>query len=658
MSNENNEPVMTSNVDPYLKKKIDDMVSQGKFSSLSTILNLALSEFISNYEGEKEYRDLKESEHIYRILVEESSDIIYTLSPTGIFTYVSPQWTQLLGHETDEVIGHPFAEFVHTEDVPVCFEYLKEIADGKKSEPKPEYRVQHKDGNWYWHTSTGSAYYDDKKNVSYFIGIASDITETKMMHNRIKEENERFRILSTISNTGVWHYYPENEYLLCSPEYFSMLGYDINEFSHFTENNLNQTWINLIHPEDRAEASSKFQEFIDGGMVGIYENYFRMKHKNGSTVWVWSRGSAIDNVANIDNNNNDLNENKIVLGTHIDVTAQKEYEKRLQKRENKYRSLVEQSVEMLYLHDMSGNFIEVNRASVENTGYSKDELLQMNVMDIDANFSFEEVVSMWNTWEYGKLQTFTSTHRTASGNTFPVEINVRKIKIDNEPYMMVLARDITEQIKSIEFENKVRELEKKHLIVQEVHHRVKNNLQVINSLLNMQARSFDDERVLNAFKDSQTRIRSMSIAHEQLYGAQDLASVEISKYIHDIVNSVLRHYNNEEKDIELNLDSDEIYLNMDYTIPLGLIINEIVTNSFKHAFTGRDDCKLTVKFKTINDNYQLIVRDNGPGIPANLDIETLDSLGFKIIDLLVTQLSGKIDIDTSHGTCYKILIPT
>lgn len=164
----------------------------------------------------------------------------------------------------------------------------------------------------------------------------------------------------------------------------------------------------------------------------------------------------------------------------------------------------------------------------------------------------------------------------------------------------------------------------------------------------MQARLFkNQDSIKNAFIDSQNRIRSMSLAHEKLYSTNNVASIEISDYVSSLVNHISQIYYSYDKSIKINLDLDNVYLGMDATIPLGLIINEIVTNSYKHAFVNRAEGHISISFKELDDFYELIVEDNGTGIPENFDYDQSKSLGFKIINLLVEQLHANINIDTS-----------
>ncbi|MCS3924396.1 cache domain-containing protein [Methanosalsum natronophilum] len=222
---------------------------------------------------------------------------------------------------------------------------------------------------------------------------------------------------------------------------------------------------------------------------------------------------------------------------------------------------------------------------------------------------------------------------------------------DKVTKVAIFLRDITQR-------KKIEEYDRSQTIIKEIHHRVKNNLQVIASLLNMQSRLFKhDKKVQNAFEDSQRRIISMSLAHEKLYSTENVASIEISDYVESLVSNISQMYNNIDKKIKTETVVTKNYLDMDKTIPIGLIINEIITNSYKHAFTGKDSGKIKISFVQVDDAYELVVQDDGIGIPDNLDYDNMKSLGLTVINLLVKQLNGKIEMDRSNGTTYTIVIP-
>jgi two-component sensor histidine kinase len=223
----------------------------------------------------------------------------------------------------------------------------------------------------------------------------------------------------------------------------------------------------------------------------------------------------------------------------------------------------------------------------------------------------------------------------------------RAISIDG------ISTDVTERH---EAEEKLfKSLQEKEILLKEVHHRVKNNLYVISGLLNLQSSYIEDEAVKNLFEDSQNRIQSMAVIHELLYQSDDLSEINFAEYINRLVSNLFLSYNHYHTGIKPVTHLQECYLSIETAIPAGLLINELVTNAFKHAFPQREGevtINLTTKEK---EPIKLEVRDNGIGLPANLDWEKNNSLGLRLVRLLSQQLDAEIEVNANNeGTCFMI----
>ena len=247
--------------------------------------------------------------------------------------------------------------------------------------------------------------------------------------------------------------------------------------------------------------------------------------------------------------------------------------------------------------------------------------------------------------------------------------------------------DITEHKKAEEALLQIEEIHKK-----EIHHRIKNNLQVISTLLYLESGIFSDQKVIEAFKESQHRVKSMALVHEKLYQSEDMVSVDFADYIKDLSDYLFHSYSVGSGKINLKLDIENVFLGMDTAVPLGIIINELVSNALKHAFSkgedgeiniqlyrnGRDslyienyknteaqvamseetncaEIKKAQEFTKVEDRLTLIVRDNGKGFPEGLNFRDTDSLGLQLVTALVDQINGSIELDSGRGTAFKIV---
>lgn len=218
-----------------------------------------------------------------------------------------------------------------------------------------------------------------------------------------------------------------------------------------------------------------------------------------------------------------------------------------------------------------------------------------------------------------------------------------------------LQKEITERK---QMEGRIRaSLKEKEVLLKEVHHRVKNNMQVIVSMLNLQSRYVDDEQAIEAFRKSQDRIRAMALVHEKLYQTKDLARINFAEYTRDLTNYLLSAYGPAEGTIILKMDIEDLSLSIDTAVTCGMILNELITNSIKHAFPGGRAGEIFIELHSDNDNLILTARDNGAGIPENLDFRNTESLGLLLIDAFVEQLEGSMELNRKDGMEFKITFP-
>jgi len=228
--------------------------------------------------------------------------------------------------------------------------------------------------------------------------------------------------------------------------------------------------------------------------------------------------------------------------------------------------------------------------------------------------------------------------------------------------VMSMLTDITKRKEAEEALTNIETARKK-----EIHHRIKNNLQVISSLLDLQAEKFNnreyikDSEVLEAFRESQDRVISMALIHEELYKGGGFDTLNFSSYIEKLAENLFQTYRLGNDDLSLNMDLEEnIFFDMDIAVPLGIIVNELVSNSLKHAFTKNEGeirirlCREEKSTETQESLFSLIISDNGKGIPENLELENTESLGLKLVSILADQLDGNLELKRENGTEFRI----
>jgi PAS domain S-box-containing protein len=341
---------------------------------------------------------------------------------------------------------------------------------------------------------------------------------------------------------------------------------------------------------------------------------------------------------------NDQGEITHFVSVKKDITERKKAEDALKASEEKLRSIFEESPIGICLSAKNGQCLQVNNAFAQMLGYTAKETTEMTWYDFSDPadlFHEKKLIRRCLNKEISNYQIEKRLLRK-NGEIFWVNVTAT-IVIDNKgeiSYYLSMIQDITE--KRISEEKLKTSLKEKDVLLQEIHHRVKNNLQVISSLLKLQSEYIEDPVVLSMFSDSYNRIKVMAFIHETLYQSQDLAKISAKDYIPNLVNNLLRSYNLG-KGIELKLDIDDILLNVDTAIPCGLIINELVSNSLKYAFTS-----VTI---------ELIIADNGKGLPEGFNFQETESLGLQLVCNLTTQLQGEINQKSDTGTAYQIIFP-
>jgi PAS domain S-box-containing protein len=250
------------------------------------------------------------------------------------------------------------------------------------------------------------------------------------------------------------------------------------------------------------------------------------------------------------------------------------------------------------------------------------------------------------------LQHISEVEEENLGGYFIVTASPIKDKNGNVLGSIHIAHDIT---KRKEMERKLEKtLKEKDILMKEIYHRTKNNLMIISSLLNIQSSYITDKQARDIFKESQSRAQSMALIHEKLYRSEDLKHLDFKEFIETLSNDLYHTYTIDKNRIRLVLDIEKVKLDFEITIPLGLILNELLTNSLKHAFPNGLKGDIKIELHKINGKYKLSVDDNGVGFPKNRDYHETKSLGMLIINSLTEQIDGEIKLDRSKGTKFTI----
>ena len=338
-----------------------------------------------------------------------------------------------------------------------------------------------------------------------------------------------------------------------------------------------------------------------------------------------------------------------------DSTEQKEIFNALQKSEEKYRNLIETMQEGIMLVDEDENIVFANKAAGVIFGIPYEELKGTNLKNVILKEDLEQLLFQTQRRKEGKKDRFEIRCQAYDEEIKSLLINATPL-FENDEYVgsFGVFADISD------IKNSQREVEKslkeKVVMLQEIHHRVKNNMQIIISLLHLQSLYIDDEAIVDKFKIVENRIRSMAIIHEKLYESENFIDINFADYIKELFNSLFNSTGMTGSKINFEIDADPITLDLNQAVPCGLLCNEILTNIFKHAFP--DDKTGTVYIsmkKTKEGKNKLIIKDDGVGFTEDLENAGQSSLGLQLIQDLVSQLNGTLKLNQKNGTSYTII---
>ena len=471
----------------------------------------------------------------------------------------------------------------------------------------------------------------------------------------LAESEEKYRNIVETTHEGVLTGDMDGNILYVNQRMCDLFGYKMEEV-------LNHNIFKFIDEDKRHIFVEVGEKVLKGEKVTFTPEFRR---KDGSMLWTIVQASPLyDGQGNHVSNlfmHSDITElkqtQKALEDSHSQLEKKVEQRTReLTESEEKYRTLFDEDPDYNLLIDVEGLIVEINKALTNLLGLSKNELVGKNFTELgklEPEYIPFILGKLSLLLEGNVIEPFEIRFKDKNDDIHWGLVHITPI-LDNGKisHVLVIATDITGQ-KSAENEIKTSLMEKEALL-REIHHRVNNNMQIISSLLNLQKEYVNEDEARDVLQDSQSRVKSMAMVHEKLYLSGDLSHINFKQYTEKLVSDIFYTYESQISTINPILNLQNVELNMETAIPLGLIINELVANSLKFAFPNNEKGSVTVEMKTKNDEYTLIVADDGIGFPADIDFKKTDSLGLQLVNNLVNQLDGEITLDRSHGTEYKI----
>ncbi|MBD2020021.1 PAS domain S-box protein [Leptolyngbya sp. FACHB-36] len=349
---------------------------------------------------------------------------------------------------------------------------------------------------------------------------------------------------------------------------------------------------------------------------------------------------------------------------HLNQELERRVEERTQdliQSEEQFRRIFDSApIALSFAYLKTRRIVRVNAAHRDLFGYSDAELAEMTFLDFTHPADVIPHLRLLQQLNDGVIPRFQLEKRFFKRNGeliwALITVTLFRDRAGTPPYTLAMIEDITNR-KQADDRLKA-SLAEKEVLLKEVHHRVKNNLQTISSLLKLQASTSQNLEVQSLLQESQNRVRTMALIHEQIYRSPELARVQFGDYVRKLVTGLFASYNMQGRQIELQLDVDAAQFSINTAIPCGLILNELVSNALKHAFPGNRPGSIRIRFAQNDRNqYVLTVQDNGVGIDGDVDLCTTSSLGLQLVYSLVRQLHGAIELDHTSGSTFTITFP-
>lgn len=600
------------------------LIEQRLRAEMAEGVNKELKREITNHKETQ--KKLLAAERFTRNIIDSSIDMIIAVDPGSLITEFNPAALVSFGFTPEEIVGKK-ADILYADKRA----YKRILVNLQKTgEFSGEILNKRKDGSTFTALLSASLIKNEKGVVLGSMGVSRDITELKKAQERIRESEERLRDIFNNATDFILSFDNKGHITYANPAFVESIGYSPDQ--------LKTTNIRELTENKRIIASANLTELFgeEDFKATLLTAAGEKIHVSGNTSIRYSDGIPIGLRA--------------ILRNVTKETVQSA----------KLNSIFE-STENLHMWTLDRDFrltgSNKNFLFVLNTQFGVELNIGENYVEaihgsINPDLYQNQLIAFKLAFD-GRAQNFELPLLTKSGENSWYQVFLNPVYIEDElQEISCIAYDISDR-KLID--RKIRDaLKEKEVLLKEVHHRVKNNLQVISSILSLQTGYVTDEKTLDVLRESQNRIKSMSYIHETLYQTADFSSIEFSEYIKVIAKNLIHSYTFSSKRVKLETDFDNISLSLDQAIPCGLIANELISNALKHAFKKEKAPIIAVSIKEIEGKIVLSVSDNGIGLPKDFDYRNYNSLGVQLVYTLAEQLDAEVVVKSSGGTTFLV----
>lgn len=604
-------------------------------ATLAEESNLLLKEEIKKHQQTQ--ARLREAEELNRSIIESSIDMIVAFDMKGNLLQYNHAFAVEFGINPDKNEKLKFRHILAKDSD------TKEVWDGVRNRNYYSGEVSGKrfSGETFDMFISVATMKDEKGKVLGAMAVGRDITDLKLAEEEIKKSEERHRDILDNANDIIYVVDHKGAFTYANPSFYKRLGYTQSSIAKIT-----------IH------------DIIDGGDLG--KDWIKtLDGEQGERHFIGAKGEKLTviggSTAQYDDNGRAIG----LRGIYLDISEIKLHKTMAQASEAKLNSIFDSTENlMMFTLSDSDNITSYNSnfrrlmSEVFDIPIKLDKPFMERITPLVTKDSYRDNLKLFAKAFEGEVYDFELPLYDRDKNEKWFQVFINPIAVGGEIMeISCISYDITDRK---EIENSVRlALKEKEILLQEVHHRVKNNLQVISSLMNLQRSFVTDPSLVQVLDESQARIATMSYIHESLYRNKDFSSISFAEYLKRLSTNLINSYATPDNQVELNPVLDDVYIPLDQAIPCGLIVNELVSNVLKYAYKGSGEKGLmTLRVQEVDGFVEIEVSDEGRGLPVDFDFEKVDSLGIYLVQALTEQLGAEIKIESTKegrkGTLFLI----
>jgi PAS domain S-box-containing protein len=576
-------------------------------------------------------RRLRESERRYRQMFERNLTVKLLIDPdSGDIVDANSAAVEFYGYTLEELKQLKITDINLLQREQVFQEMAK-----AKSEKKKHFFFRHKLASGEVRDVEVYSGPVDTQEQTLLYSTVHDITRRVQAEEALKESENRYRLLTENSLTGIYTH-RDGVFTYVNPRLAEMMGYAVEEL-------IGREFWEFVHPEDRERIKERGLAIATGRRLTPTVE-FRVLCKYGEIKWLEVFSHPVTHLGHTAD-----------MGNVVDITDRRRAEEALRESEERFRELAELMPEFVYELDDKGFFTFFNRPGLEKVLYTPHDIAEgLHALTIVVPEDLEIVQKDIATVLSGvRVNNREYTLLKKNGTTLPILTHSSPIvRKGNVVGIRGVGIDLTERKRAEQLIKA--SLQEKEVLLREIHHRVKNNLAVVCGLLTLQAEYATDDAHRKMFEDTETRVRSMALAHEKLYQTEDLASLDAGEYVGGLVDHLVDS-SSLGMPIQLKKEIDDVSFRLDIVIPLGFILTELVSNCLRHAFPKGREGAIRISLRSVAEKeFELVVSDNGVGIPDGIDLQNPVSMGMDLVNTFASQINGDIEIRRDKGTEVRV----